>query len=75
MTPKQQSNDLIGKFSMNILAELGHKISLDEVAALAKSSSIILLDEILAIYYDDSENHRMEEIGFWHDVRNEIKKL
>lgn len=78
MTPKKEADHLISLSSLTILAEIGHKLSKDEVTAIAKALSLITVDEIIKILNPQTFGLEMQEafdkIYHWQQVRNEIEK-
>jgi hypothetical protein len=40
-----------------------------------KQCALISVDEILIIFYDDIQSMWLDELNYWHDVKNEINKL
>ena len=79
MTPKLKAKKLISQFSLGILAELGYKISLEEVAALAKSSALSAIDEMINILNPEDWGLEMDaaidKLNYLKEVKKEIEKL
>ena len=75
MTSKLKAKKLIGQFSLAILAELGYKISLEEVAALAKSSALIEVDELMKVLDQHLDAKQYQIMNYWEEVKQEIENL
>lgn len=77
MTPKQQADDLWYKFdeiiALNSWAD--EKTDIKEHVLLPKKCSLLLVNEVLAIFYNDSQSMWLDELSYWHEVKNEIEKL
>jgi hypothetical protein len=63
MTPKEKARELYDKF-IDITSFKANRIQ-------AKQSALIMIDEVLQIMINFYNN----DIDFWLDVKNEIKKL
>lgn len=79
MTPKQKAIELVDKFKDYANDCYNDFLSEDDliynIKLNAKESALIAVDEILAIFYDDMQSMWIDELNFWHDVKNEIKAL
>ena len=76
MEAKQQANLMIAEFSLVVLAEMGHKIDMDNVKAIAKSSARLAIDRIIMVLNPQDFGLEMErayeEINHWKDVKQYI---
>ena len=70
MTPKEKAIELVDKMER----PLNDDYYLD-FNNYAKECALILVDEILAIFYDDYQSMWISELNFWHCVKNEIQAL
>ena len=77
MTPKEQADDLWDKFdeiiALNSWAD--EKTNIKEHVLLPKKCALLLVNEILTIFYDDMSDLRIEEIGYWSKVKYELEIL
>lgn len=81
MTPKQQAEELISKYKNNVYRKAFSDS--DEYKdrwyiidnETAKQCALIAVIEILTIFYDDTKDMWLDEIEYWHDVKNEIEAL
>ena len=64
MTTKQKAKDLIDSMTFNC-----------KECDNAKLSALNLVNEILAIFYDDTQSMWLDEISYWHEVKKEIEAL
>jgi len=72
MTPEEKSKELINKFTNPVRWKLGQ----ENVTQRAKECALIAVDEILLIdCWDMSEEHFVNHIEYWEEVKNEINKL
>jgi hypothetical protein len=72
MTPKEKAFELITKFQ-HPMSEMSDTDCLH--IAVAKEFSLIAVDEILAIFYDDYQSMWVRELNFWHLVKQEIEAI
>jgi hypothetical protein len=71
-SPKEKSKDLVNKFTDPVRWKLGQ----ENVTQRAKECALIAVDEILLIdCWDMSEEHFVNHIEYWEEVKNEINKL
>jgi hypothetical protein len=69
MTPKEKAEELRSKF-------FDKKYEGSWVATVqAKRYAMSVVDEVLTIYYDDSQSMWADELSYWHQVKQEIEKL
>jgi hypothetical protein len=61
---QEEIDKLIAKFSLVILAELGHKLPMDQVKSLAKAITVVAMEEL------DKEEY---ETHFWMEAREYYK--
>ena len=61
---QEEIDKLIAKFSLAILAELGHKLPMDQVTSLAKAITVVAMVEL------DKEEY---ETHFWMEAREYYK--
>lgn len=69
MTPKEKAIKLISMNELIILAESGHKLTMEERIAIAKRLAIECCNEVLGYMGSD------RGYSFWVEVKNEIEKL
>ena len=76
MKAKQQANLMIAEFSLVVLAEMGHKIDMDKVTAIAKASVKLAIDKIIKVLNPQDFGLEMEiafkQIDHWKEVKQYI---
>ena len=81
MTPKEKAGELFDKYFnplRKLTTDLNYQTYLfkEELCKKhAKESSLIAVNEILAIFYDDMQSMWNDELSYWHQVKQEIEKL
>ena len=70
MEAKQQSDLLIAQFSLAVLAEMGHKIDMDKVTAIAKGSAILAVDKMIEEVTHWCPAHVLNS---WMNVKKELE--
>ena len=73
MTPKQKAYELIRINSLIIIAQVGNKLTINEVKELAEQFALMEVHEILS-----NDNQFMQtdlQYNYWQEVKQEIKKL
>lgn len=68
MTPKEKAIKLISMNELIILAESGHKLTMEERIAIAKRQAIECCNEVLGYMGADRGT------DFWQEVKQEIQK-
>ncbi len=69
MTPKEKAEELRCKF-------FDKKYEHSWAATVqAKRYAMSVVDEVLTIYYDDSQSMWVNELSYWHQVKKEIENL
>ncbi len=67
MNPKEQAKQLVESMTFSC-RECDYE-------ANAKKCALITVNEILAIYYDDTESMWANELSYWHQIKQEIESL
>ena len=67
--PKEQAENLIAEFSLNILAEMGHKLPMNEVTGIARRLAIAAVDKIINQITHWCPAHILNH---WMNVKNEL---
>lgn len=70
METKEQAENLIAEFSLNILAEMGHKLPMNEVTGIAKRLAIAAVDKIINQITHWCPAHIL---NFWMNVKKELE--
>ena len=70
MTPKEKAIELVN----NIMPFVYIDKSIGQYFN-GKQCALIAVDEILAIFYHDTKSMWLEELSYWHQVKQEIEKL
>ena len=76
MTPKQKAYELIRINSLIITAQVGNKLTINEVKELAEQFALMEVDEIIQLrkgYFDCT--NPMQDESYWQEVKQEIEKL
>ena len=76
MTPKQKAYELIRINSLIITAQVGNKLTINEVKELAEQFALMEVDEIIQLrkgYFDCT--NPMQDESYWQEVKREIEKL
>jgi hypothetical protein len=66
---KEQAENLIAEFSLNILAEMGHKLPMNEVTGIAKRLAIAAVDKIINQVTNWCPAHILSH---WMNVKKEL---
>lgn len=76
MEAKQQADLMIAEFSLVVLSQVGHKLDVNTVKAIAKSSARLAIDRIIAVLNPQDLGLEMEkafdDIDYWKDVKQYI---
>lgn len=75
ITPQEKAKSLISIVSLEILSEIGHKLSMDEVKKIAKQCAILSVEEILSTLYDYHYDSGSGAYEYWTEVNQELQKL
>jgi hypothetical protein len=67
MIPKERAKQLVESMLFSC-RECDYEVK-------AKKCALILVDEILAIYYDDTESMWANQLSYWHQIKQEIELL
>ena len=73
ITPQEKAKSLISIISLEILSEVGNKLSIDEVKKIAKQCAILSVDRVLSTLYDyhyDSASGAYEDFT---EVKQELE--
>ena len=73
MTPKQKAYELIRINSLIIIAQVGNKLSMNEVKELAEQFALMEVDEILNNDGFTKFDDYLTE--YWQEVKQEIENL
>jgi hypothetical protein len=68
MEAQAQANFLIAEFSLAVLAEVGHKLDMDVVTAIAKASALIAVKHLIANEKLEAGDH-----PYWEEVKQYIE--
>lgn len=76
MEPKQQADLMIAEFSLVVLSQVGHKLDVNTVKAIAKSSARLAIDRIIMVLNPQDFGLEMEkaydQIDHWKKVKQYI---
>ena len=81
MMPKEKAQELISIHSITILSEMGNKLTINEVKAIAKQCTLITLKEMQEVYasvtsaipqLNETKKYRSTYLD---EVKEEIEKL
>ena len=75
ITPKEKAKSLISIVSLEILSEVGNKLSIDEVKKIAKQCALIAVDEILSTLYDYHYDSASGAYEYFTEVKQELESL
>lgn len=75
MTPKEKAEQLYESMFYKLNDSKGIFLQIDSKDECAKNCAILAVDEILAIFYDDTQSMWDDELSYWHQVKQEIEKL
>jgi hypothetical protein len=72
--PKEKAIKLVSMNELIVLAEIGHKLTMDERVGIAKRQAIETCNEILVIMNEEyfSDSHKIE---YWQEVKKEIESV
>ena len=76
MEAKQQADLMISEFSLVVLSQVGHKLDMDVVTEIAKSSVRLAIDRIIMVLNPQDFGLEMEkaydQIDHWNKVKQYI---
>ena len=75
ITPQEKAKSLISIVSLEILSEVGNKLSMYEVKKIAKQCAILSVEEILSTLYDYHYDSGSGAYEYWTEVNQELQKL
>ena len=75
ITPQEKAKSLISIVSLEILSEVGNKLSMYEVNKIAKQCAILSVEEILSTLYDYHYDSGSGAYEYWTEVNQELQKL
>lgn len=77
MTPQEKANYLISRNSLIVLSQIGHKLPMTEVKAIAKETALAQVDTIIPIVegYEEAldASQRSDELQWWQEVKKELE--
>lgn len=74
MEAKEQAEYLISEFSLNIMGEIGHKLSMSEVIGIAKRLAITAVNKILSVLKDYTVDYFIQgTYEYYEDVKKELE--
>jgi hypothetical protein len=73
MTPKQKAYELIRINSLIIIAQVGNKLTINEVKELAEQFALMEVDEIIEEYQKIFPN--VNRRNYWEEVKQEIENI
>ena len=75
ITPKEKAKSLISIVSLEILSEVGNKLSINQVKDIAKQCAILSVDEVLSTLYDYHYDSASGAYEFFTEVKQELENL
>jgi hypothetical protein len=78
MKAKIEAVRLVNQFSLSILSQIGHKLPMDEVEAIARASALVTIDKIVEVLNPQEFGLEMEiafnNIDSWNEIKKEIEE-
>jgi hypothetical protein len=75
ITPQEKANSLVSIISLEILSEVGNKLTMDEVKKIAKQCAILSAEETRYTLYRNHYDSASGAYEYYTEVKQELESL
>ena len=76
MTIEEKAKYILSRHSLSILSEIGHKLPMDEVKAIAKATGSLELDAVINCVRETADEETITpQVIYLSKVKQELEKL